>query len=292
MLLKLVRLYTFYFPFERGKGRFYKLAKTLSGNSAEKMLATAKDGRKLRVSLTEWAGEGIYFLGKYEVFSTEIIGKYVNKGDVCLDVGANIGWFTTLLSKICGASGAVHAFEPVPETFEFLRENVSLNGDPPNVLINNFALGDEEKDFVIHVFENMPLGHSSLRAKPDKKSTAVPIRLVTLDSYLESNDIKRVDFVKVDVEGAEKLFLDGAGKLFAQATPPLIFMEMALSETSRFGYLPNDLIVFLKAQADYKFYALDEENKRLKEIEGFAPDDIGADVLCVPAGKRDILQNA
>lgn len=289
MLLRLVRLYTFYFPFRRGKGQFYTLAKKLSGALPAKVLATTKDGRRLRVTLSDWMGDGIFFLGEYEVFCTKIIEKHIGAGDICLDVGANIGWFTTLFSKLVGNRGEVHAFEPVPETFDLLKENVALNESAANVFLNNFALGDEEKTSDIHIFENMPMGHSSLAAKAGQNSVTVSAQLKTLDSYLRERKIERVDFVKVDIEGAEMMFLSGAGKLFEQATPPVIFMEMALETTKEFGYFPNDLIVFLREKADYKFYALDETDEKLIEIDAFSAEDIGANVLCVPQNRMKVL---
>ena len=59
-------------------------------------------------------------------------------------------------------------------------------------------------------------------------------------------------------------------------------MEMALNQTKSFGYFPDDLIKFLSARADYRFFRIDEVNERLIEINGFDHDDVGANVLCVP----------
>ncbi len=58
---------------------------------------------------------------------------------------------------------------------------------------------------------------------------------------------------------------------------------MALGTTQGFGYLPNDLIEFIRSRADYLFYKLDDTNGSLTEIDGFVPEDIGANVLCVPS---------
>ena len=109
----------------------------------------------------------------------------------------------------------------------------------------------------------------------------------TLNSYLSERNIGQVDFIKVDVEGAEQMFLSGGTSVFQQKIPPLIFMEMALETTKEFGYKPNDIITFIKENADYDFFALDEVNRKLIRIEGFADDDIGANVLCVPREKLD-----
>lgn len=281
--LRLVRLYTFHSPVNRGKGRIFNLAKRLAKMPPQGVVTKTRDGRKFEISFRDWADDAIYFLGTYENFCTETVKKHIKPGDVCLDVGANIGWYSTLFSKIVGQNGAVHSFEPVPRTFAELEKNVRLNGAPPNVFLNNFGLGDAEKTLEIHLFDGMPSGHASLAARENQPAQSFAVQIKTLDSYLLEREIERVDFVKVDIEGAELMFLKGASKLFEQKTPPVIFMEMALETTKEFGYKPNDLIEFIRAvRADYEFYALDESAEKLVKIEGFSADQIGANVLCLP----------
>jgi FkbM family methyltransferase len=280
--LNLIRLYTFYFPVNKGKWRASAFARKLCRHLPEKILATTKDGRRLYVTLSDWVGESIFFLGKHEQYSAEIFARHIKKGFVCLDVGANIGWHTTLMSRLSGAEGEVHAFEPVPPTFEDLKKNVSLNGEGAEVFLNNFGLGNKESTAEIHLFKDLPSGHATLAGNDKKASTVFPIKIKTLDSYLEEKNIKRVDFIKVDIEGAEMMFLKGAEKIFEQEIAPVIYMEMTLETSAEFGYLPNDLIVFLKSKASYRFFRIDEAGEKLVEIEGFAPDDIGANVLCLP----------
>lgn len=142
--LRLVRLYTFYFPVDKGKGRIFNLAK-MCRTFPKNVVTLTKDGRQLEVGFRDWTEDSIYFLGTYEEFCTEVVKKHIKKGDVCLDVGANIGWYSTLFQRIVGATGAVHSFEPVPQTFAELERNVILNGAPPNIFLNSFGLGDEEK---------------------------------------------------------------------------------------------------------------------------------------------------
>lgn len=260
----------------------FAAAKKFSRTLPRSVVTETKDGRRFDVGFRDWAEDSIYFLGTYENFCTETVKKYIGRGDVCLDVGANMGWYSTLFRDICGAEGAVHSFEPVPQTFAELEKNVALNGSPPNVFLNNFGLGDEEKETEIYLFDDLPSGHASLAPGKTHSAQAILINIKTLDSYLEMSKIKQVDFVKVDVEGAEMMFLRGAKKLFEQSKLPVIFMEMALGTTKEFGYKPNDLIEFIKNQATYDFYALDETKEKLIRIEGFSDDQIGANVLCVP----------
>ncbi|MGI8884404.1 MAG: FkbM family methyltransferase, partial [Pyrinomonadaceae bacterium] len=111
-----------------------------------------------------------------------------------------------------------------------------------------------------------------------------PCRMITLDYYLTENRIREVNFVKMDTEGAEMMMLEGADKLFDQKRPPIWEIEMALATTRGFDYLPNDLIKYMRQKADYEFYAIDEINFGLYPIEGFYPEDQGANVLCLPKG--------
>jgi hypothetical protein len=78
------------------------------------------------------------------------------------------------------------------------------------------------------------------------------------------------------------MVLQGASKLFQQDRLPIFEIEMALATTRGFGYLPNDLIEYIRDKADYDFYAIDETHFSLRQITGFEPDEIGANVLCLP----------
>lgn len=283
LCLKAVRFYTFNTPIPKGKYRLYQAALNMCRYPPTHIETEIRDGRRFRLHLTEEMHRSVFFLGEYERAVTNIISSVVRQTDVCLDIGANFGWYTTLLGHLCG-SGEVHAFEPLPDVFEELKQNVKLTGQPNNIRLNNLALGDEEKQIDIHRFKNLSSGFSSFSTdgKDDYETFSVP--LTTLDLYLVENRMREVDFIKIDVEGAELMFLHGATKIFEQAVPPIIMAEMALGTTKNFGYLPNDLIEFMRQHAAYDFYALDDFDGALNKIEGFAPDDIGANVLCVPCG--------
>ncbi len=281
LFLKSVRFYTYNTPLAKGKYRLFQAALDLCRFPPEETEATTHDGRRYAVNLTDSMHYGVYFLGEYESAVTDAISAVVKKDDVCLDIGANFGWYTILLQRLCMA-GEVHAFEPMPEIFADLKQNFNLAGEPKNVVLNNLALGDEVKMINIHRFTDLPSGFSSLSSDGKGNFQVFSVPMVTLNSYLDEKKIANVDFIKIDVEGAELMFLNGATKLFEQATPPIIMAEMALGTTKSFGYLPNDLIEFMRQCAAYNFYALDDFNGSLKKIDGFAPDDIGANVLCLP----------
>jgi len=278
----MVRFYTFNFPIDKGKGRVFKLAKRFCRKFPRDVVVPTRDGRKLRVSFRDWADDLIYFLGTYESFCTEIICKYIKKDRVYLDVGANIGWYTTLFQTHCGEKGEVHAFEPVPTTFAELEQNVDLNNNRSRVTLNNFGLGDEECEMDIHVFPEFPGGHASLAANANHRAINIPIKIKTVNRYLSEKQINHVDFVKVDIEGAELMFLKGATRLFEQKTPPVMLMEMSPETSEALDHKPDDLITFIRSRADYDFFALDEKRRRLIPLKVFEDGSEGANVLCVP----------
>ena len=284
--LKSIRFYTFNTPIPKGKYRLYQAAVNLCRYPPTQIETKIRDGRRFRGNLTEEMHQSVFFLGEYERAVTDIISSVVRKDDICLDIGANFGWYATLLNRLC-ADGEVHAFEPVPDTFRELKQNWKLAGEPENVYLNNLALGDEVKMIDIHRFENLPSGFSSFSTDGKGAYETFSVPMTTLDSYLNENNVPDVNFLKIDVEGAELMFLHGATKLFKQQFPPLIMAEMALGTTEGFGYLPNDLIEFIRRHAAYDFYAVDDYRGTLRRIEGFSPDDIGANVLCVP-GNCDV----
>lgn len=252
-------------------------------------VVSTKDGCLIRADLSTGMNTFVYFLGDYEPSISDLCRKLVYPGDVCIDAGANFGWYSILFHKLAGESGEVHVFEPVPPTYEELVFNWNLAGSPNNLFINNSALAQSEMDLTINLFPDAPSGHASASNRGRSDATVYRCNAVTLDSYLSSKKVRPVDFVKVDIEGSELAFLEGAAGLFDQPVPPIIIMEMALNTSMPLGYRPDDLIRFIRDRGLYHFYKIDERSGRLLPIEGFDPDDIGANALCVPAARVERL---
>jgi FkbM family methyltransferase len=284
LIQKLTRIYTFYSPIRKGKYRLAQASLKLSSRLPEQVVVTATDGRRLRVNFDDHLSQLIYFLGEYERPISEIVLTFVGPGDICLDVGANIGWYTTLMQKLVGNGGSVHAFEPIPSTFSILAENVASNSNPEVVVLNNLALGEEAGEVEMHTFDDRSAGHASISDFGDAAANCIPTQMIRLDDYLVEKQVGDVKFVKIDIEGSELSMLKGSTRLFQQDIPPVIMIEAALATTQAFGYLPNDLLDLIGSRRDYYFFEVDNADGRLREISGFAPDSIGANVLCVPSG--------
>ncbi len=283
LFLKAVRLYTFNTPITKGKYRLYQAALGLLKSRPRTIFTRVRDGRCFTVDLNTGMQETLFFIGEYERAISLIAERMIGKSDICIDAGANFGWYTTLMSLKAGSDGQVHSFEPTPSTFALLEKNRKLAFFPDRIFVNNLALGDREDKVSINVFGGQPTGHASLSAKDEIGVESFDCRMITLDSYIEANGVSDVAFVKVDIEGAELMFLQGAEHLFEQSAPPIFLIEMALAQSKNFGYLPNDLIEFLRERHPYEFFKVNEVSGKLHPIDGFSPEDIGANVFCIPS---------
>ncbi len=290
--LRTIRLYTYNTPISKGKYRLYQTALNALNSKPQALYTRVKDGRNLIVDLTTGMQETVFFIGEYEKIISEITSKLIGEGDVCLDVGANFGWYTTLMSMRSEKGGAVHSFEPVPKSFAELERNRELLPFAEKVHINNMALGDHEGTVLINLFDDLPSGHASLATRGESRISSFECRMITLDSYLKERNVGNVAFVKVDIEGAEMMFLRGASLLFEQELPPVFLMEMALGQTKDFSYVPDDLIKYIGEHAEYSFFKVDELGGKLVRIDGFDPDDIGANVFCIPANAPEFIHTA
>lgn len=290
LLLRAVRFYTFNTPIAKGKYRIYQTALKVFRVRPPAMLSSVKDGRQFIIDLNTGMQESVFFLGEYESAITEIAAKLIHTGDVCLDVGANFGWYTTLMARHTGVAGEVHSFEPVPKSFEELTANRGLIPGNETVCLNNVALGDREGSVTINLFDGQPSGHASLAVKDETGVTSFECRMMTLDAYLIEHNVANVHFVKVDIEGAEMMFFKGAERLFTQNQPPIFLVEMAVEQTRNFGYMPNDLIDSISERGEYDFYTVDEALFKLRKLDRFADGDIGANVFCIPQNAAENIQ--
>lgn len=154
--------------------------------------------------------------------------KKINKGDVVFDIGANIGYYTTLFSELCGTKGRVHSFEPVPTTFQKLLQSVEILD---NVQTINKAVGDSIGVVDIYYNQNDSEKASLIESNgPSVEKIKTPI--ITLDSYFNENKLERLDLVKCDVESFELHVINGF-KNTLQKYKPKLSIEVTISDEER-----------------------------------------------------------
>ena len=171
-------------------------------------------GVRLHYSSRNISGEEFY-ANAFERRERELLDKIITPGLTVLDVGANLGFFTCLFAHRVGPTGRVIAFEPSPDTFRLLNENVRTNGFKDLVDCRCCALSDTEGTARLHVFSQGYEGYNSLGASRFSDScaavAAIDVGTTTIDRCLEQAgaDSCKGYFIKVDVEGFEQRVLAG-----------------------------------------------------------------------------------
>lgn len=142
----------------------------------------------------------------YERETSRIFVRIVESGKNVIDLGANIGYYTLLASKLVGAKGQVFAFEPLPSNLDYLRKNIELN-NCSNVVIVPAAAGNFTGDGSFQLYADPTLGHLLRNNHPKENVMHVPT--VRLDDFLARQGWPRIDIIKADLEGGEVDALSG-----------------------------------------------------------------------------------
>jgi len=184
----------------------------------------------------------------YEPLETQLIKEEVRKGGIVLDLGAHIGYFTLILSKLVGPTGKVFAFEPSPESFLVLQKNMKLN-KCTNIRLEQKAVWNRNEKIFLYQDQDALDSPSNLIFDFLEPSW-LPIRIeaIKLDDYF--GGFQKIDFIKMDIEGCEPQALEGMSNLLRQNPDLKILVEcnFYLLEQSEFG-VKN----FIKMLEDFGF---------------------------------------
>lgn len=155
------------------------------------------------------------WLGTYELQKARRLVAQVRSGMTCFDIGANVGYYTLLLSALAGHTGKVLSFEPLPANLELLRRHASIN-HCSNVQIFDLALSDFNGSAAFEVRDNRSTGRLSELGR-------LTVPCATLDRLFKDCSISKPDVIKIDVEGAEFAVISGARRILEIARP-VIFL--------------------------------------------------------------------
>jgi FkbM family methyltransferase len=154
------------------------------------------------------------WLGSYEFETQGAFARIVRPGDVVYDLGANVGFYSLLGARLAGEMGAVYSFEPLPRNLEFLRKHVAMNG-LRNCAVIEAAVADFDGEMKFESSEAPATAHLSERGD-------VAVRVVRLDSLVESGEIRPPSVMKIDVECSEMKLLLGAAKTIEKYRPRIL----------------------------------------------------------------------
>jgi FkbM family methyltransferase len=155
------------------------------------------------------------WLGTFEPSKQKLFSSAIKPGDVVYDLGANVGYYSLLAGILVGPAGQIFSFEPVPRNLSFLRRHLALNG-VKNCTVFDAAVSRSNGTATFDFGPNAHSGHLG-----DGSLDATNVRTVTLDSLVESGEIKPPNLIKCDIEGAEFDALTGAMQTLSHYGPSI-----------------------------------------------------------------------
>lgn len=218
----------------------------------------------------------------------DIIDHFVPEGSTVLDIGANLGKYTHALSRIVGLSGTVLAFEPIPEAYEMLSyacKKLSWS----NVVIYNLALSDENSKHQMSVpldnngLEILGLAYLEGRKKSDMVHTTYFVETRCLDDM--GLDLKKLDFIKCDVEGAELKVFKGAERTIRKFKP-IIMAEIEDRHLIKHGLTASDVVRHL-SWVGYESYYCDGD----RMISCTEVNDKNCNYFFIPQERKPVLES-
>ena len=194
----------------------------------------------------------------YEKETTGLFKKIIIPGMTIIDIGAHIGYFTRIFSKHTGAKGKVYAFEADPENFMLLIKNTK---HLKNIELSNVAISDRAGK--IDFYHSDKSGCNSI-IPAEFRPKKITVASAELDSFIKENGIKKVDLIKMDIEGGEPAALKGMRRLLAALNDIILVVEFNPDCLKQAQVHPID---FLKSIEDYGFNLFAITPTGLKRIE-------------------------
>ena len=230
----------------------------------------------------------IYYFGEYEAGTLSVLKNFLSKGDVFLDVGANIGFISLFVAKIVGELGSVYSVEPHPEIYKILTQNISLN-HMRNILSLNCALGNNIGEAKIYDGRDKIRGSASLippSTNPSElgKKSGHMVTITTVDKLIKTGAIGCPRIMKIDVEGMELKVLEGSRTLLSSPEAPILCVEFSDLQSNKYEDLLR-MYKFIKSINEYSCFKLmygKSVPSRLVKISGEKHLPHHDNVFCLP----------
>ena len=239
---------------------FWPYQKIIEVQGSKMFMNPNENSYNMRRTLEDYASNLVH-----EKATTDLFKKTVKNGDVVVDLGANIGYFSLLASRLTGSQGKVFSFEPEPRNYSYLQKNIELNNYKQN---QAFQKAVSDKDGVTELFIcDYDTGHHTINRQDGIeaysrgrtiKEESIEIETVTLDNFLKEKTDK-VDVIKMDVEGAEELALSGMDVVLKNNIGLKMFLEFFPLLIEKMGSNPREFIRRLMQDYSFSIYIIPED---------------------------------
>jgi len=181
----------------------------------------------------------------YEPITSLLALGALRPGDLAIDIGAHVGYFSLLFRLAVGRTGSVIAFEPMPETYRRLLHNVLANRFT-NVLPLPLAVADQSGSATFHIHPDNE-GESSL-LQDGAGGHTTPVQVTCLDDLFSDGLPARPRLLKIDAEGVEMDILRGAGRWFERYAPDMVICEINRGALAKGGTGERDIRNFFQTR--------------------------------------------
>jgi FkbM family methyltransferase len=197
----------------------------------------------------------------YEPMETDLFKREIQPGNTVLDIGANIGYYTLIAAHRVGPEGRVYAFEPDPANFSLLQKNVEANGYT-NVVLVNKAVSNKSGKIRLYLNPANRGDHRVYDSKDGRQS--IEIETVTLDRFFKPLD-KKIHFIKMDIQGAEALALEGMKSLVGKNKGLKLVTEFSPASLKLAGSRAESYLKNLKSLG-FGFLEISEKKKSVEPV--------------------------
>ena len=218
--------------------------------------------------------------GLYERDVTRLFEAIVTAGMTVVDVGANVGYYTLIASRLAGPAGRVYAFEPDPRIYAYLVRNVESNGCS-NVVAVNKAVSEMTGSGTFIPDEHGAEGRLSASSA---NRTSIAVQTVNLDDYFAGEGWPSIAVIKMDIEGGERAALDGMRELCRRNPEMQLIMEFNLGAIHRAGGTREELASLLQELGFSKGHIIEQDMKPFSVPHQFPKSHATYDLLLTGAG--------
>jgi FkbM family methyltransferase len=201
------------------------------------------------------------FKNNQDAFEIKLLKQYIQKNDVVLDIGANIGFYASLISKLVGEKGQVHCFEPDVINYQHLAKSTL---ESKTIFVVNKAIGAKTETLKFYTSKNLNVDHRSY--EPEDYDEILEIEATSVDDYTIHNKIMKVNFIKIDIQGYEMQALQGMIKTLEVNSDIKLISEFWPYGLSRAG---SSVMAYFNFLTELKFncYLLKKNNLQKLDLD-------------------------
>lgn len=235
----------------------YRAVRSLMSNKL-KLKQLSVNEYELLVWANEDIGKSLMLARRHEEEEVSFFERFIGIDAICIDVGANIGYYTMLFAKLSGANGVVYAIEPLRKNYLSLELSAEINQYHNIQLFCGVASSSEGE-----VNISIPQGdgaYAHIASDSSSGERLITVQSTTLDSLAATYAMPRIDAIKIDVEGAELLVLQGATGIFAniQLRPRVVMIEL-VSDMLKAHAATIPMVLEFMAQYGYQPYKVTKD---------------------------------